>query len=83
MCAERTLVQNSYVGPFSAIYHDCRIVESEIEHSIVLENSSIEGIPERIEGSLIGRDVDVRLAPPKPRAHRLTLGDHSRVEIHE
>jgi glucose-1-phosphate thymidylyltransferase len=80
---ERTVIENSYVGPFSAIYHDCRIVDSEIEHSIVLENSSIEGIPERIEASLIGRDVEVRLAPPKPRAHRLTLGDHSRVEIHE
>ena len=80
---ERTVIENSYVGPFSAIYHDCRIVDSEIEHSIVLENSSIEGIPERIEASLIGRGVEVRAAPPKPRAHRLTLGDHSRVEIHE
>jgi len=80
---ERTLIENSYVGPFSAIYHDCRIVDSEIEYSIVLENSSIEKITRRIEASLVGRDVDVRLAPPKPHAHRLMLGDHSRVEIHE
>ncbi|HEV8638991.1 MAG TPA: glucose-1-phosphate thymidylyltransferase [Chloroflexota bacterium] len=80
---ERTLIENSYVGPFSAIYHDCRIVDSEIEYSIVLENSTIQKIPRRIEASLIGRDVDVRLAPSKPHAHRLMLGDHSRVEIHE
>ena len=80
---ERTLIENSYIGPFSAIYHDCRIVDSEIEYSIVLENSSIQRIPRRIEASLVGRDVDVRLAPPKPHAHRLMLGDHSRVEIHE
>jgi glucose-1-phosphate thymidylyltransferase len=80
---ERTVIENSYVGPFSAIYHDCRIVDSEIEYSIVLENSSIQKIPRRIEASLIGRDVDVRLAPSKPHAHRLMLGDHSRVEIHE
>jgi glucose-1-phosphate thymidylyltransferase len=80
---ERTVIENSYVGPFSAIYHDCRIVDSEIEYSIVLENSSIQKIPRRIEASLVGRDVDVRLAPSKPHAHRLMLGDHSRVEIHE
>jgi glucose-1-phosphate thymidylyltransferase len=78
-----TLIENSYVGPFSSIYHDCRIVEAEIEHSIVLQNSSIEGVGDRIEASLIGRDVVVHRAPTKPRAHRLVLGDHSRVEIQQ
>jgi glucose-1-phosphate thymidylyltransferase len=78
-----TLIENSYVGPFSAIYHDCRIVDAEIEHSIVLQNTSIEGVGNRIEASLIGRDVVVHRAPAKPRAHRLVLGDHSRVEIQE
>ncbi len=78
---QNTLVENAYVGPFSSIYHDCRIVDAEIEHSIVLENSSIEGVGDRIEASLIGRDVVVHRAPSKPRAHRLVLGDHSRVEI--
>jgi glucose-1-phosphate thymidylyltransferase len=80
---ERTLIENSYVGPFSAIYHDCRIVNAEIEHSIVLQNSAIEDVGGRIEDSLIGRDVTVHRAPPKPRAHRLTVGDHSRVEIQQ
>lgn len=80
---ERTVIENSYVGPFSAIYHDCRIVDAEIEHSIVLENSVIAGVDSRIENSLIGRDVQVHRAPAKPRAHRLTLGDHSRVEIQQ
>jgi glucose-1-phosphate thymidylyltransferase len=27
---ERTVIENSYVGPFSAIYHDCRLVDAEI-----------------------------------------------------
>jgi glucose-1-phosphate thymidylyltransferase len=80
---ERTLIQNSYVGPFSAISHDCKIVDAEIEHSIVLENSLIEDVGGRVEASLIGRDVEIRRAPAKPRAHRLTLGDHSRVEIQQ
>ena len=78
-----TLIENSYVGPFSSIYHDCRLIDAEIEHSIVLENSSIEGVGDRIEASLIGRDVVVHRAPAKPKAHRLVLGDHSRVEIQQ
>ena len=80
---ERTLIQNSYIGPFSSIYHDCRVIDAEIEHSIILENSVVDGVVGRIEESLIGRDVEIHRAPAKPRAHRLTLGDHSRVEIQQ
>src|SRR5579884_3124705 len=78
-----TLVENAYVGPFTSVYHDCRIVDAEVEHSIVLEHSTIEGVGARIEASLVGRDVVVRRAPAKPRAHRLVLGDHSRVEVQQ
>ncbi len=76
-----TRVVNAYVGPFTSIYHDCLIEECEIEHSIVLENSTISGIPQRIEDSLIGRNVDVRRSPTKPKAYKLTLGDNSKVGL--
>ena len=36
---QETRIVNSYVGPFTSIYHHCVIENSEIEHSIVLENS--------------------------------------------
>ena len=45
-----------YVGPFTSIYHDCVIEDTEIEHSLVLEHSVIHGVG-RIEDSLIGRYV--------------------------
>ena len=35
----------------------------------------------RIEASLIGRNVEVTPAPAVPAAHRLVLGDHSKVQI--
>ena len=35
----------------------------------------------RVEASLIGRDVEVTPAPATPAAHRLVLGDHSKVQI--
>ncbi|GIH69086.1 glucose-1-phosphate thymidylyltransferase [Sphaerimonospora thailandensis] len=75
-----TLVADSYVGPFTSIGADCAISDSEIEYSIVLSRSSITGV-RRVEASLIGRDVEVTPAPKTPRAHRLLLGDHSKVQI--
>jgi glucose-1-phosphate thymidylyltransferase len=76
-----TEVRNSYVGPFTSVAENCSITDSELEFSIVLRDSSIDGVG-RIENSLIGRHVEVTPAPAVPRAHRLVLGDHSKVQIH-
>jgi glucose-1-phosphate thymidylyltransferase len=73
-------VTGSYVGPFTAIAEGCTVDESEIEYSIVLSRASIRGV-RRIEASLIGHDAEVTPAPRVPRAHRLVLGDHSKVQI--
>jgi glucose-1-phosphate thymidylyltransferase len=75
-----TRVSGSYVGPFTSVAPDCAIVDSEIEYSIVLRGASIQGV-RRIEASLIGHDVEVTPAPRVPKAHRLVLGDHSKVQI--
>lgn len=78
---EETQVVDSYIGPFTSIYHHCLIQGSEIEHSIVLENSRIVDVPHRIEESLIGRNVEIAKSPIKPRAYKLMLGDFSKVGI--
>ncbi|QOV40609.1 glucose-1-phosphate thymidylyltransferase [Streptomyces ferrugineus] len=76
-----TVVQDSYIGPFTSIAENCRIIDSELEFSIVLRDSTIHGVG-RIESSLIGRHVEVTPAPSVPSAHHLVLGDHSKVQIH-
>ena len=73
-------VTGSYIGPFTAIDEDCAVDDSEIKYSIVLRGASIRGA-RRIEASLIGHDAEVMPASRVPRAHRLILGDHSRVQI--
>jgi glucose-1-phosphate thymidylyltransferase len=79
---ERTVVEHAYVGPFTAIHHDCVVRNAEIEHSIVLERSRIEDVEGKIESSLLGKDCVVCESPERPRALRLMLGDHSKVELH-
>jgi glucose-1-phosphate thymidylyltransferase len=73
-------VSRSYVGPFTSVARDCAIADSEIEYSIMLRGASVQGV-RRIEASLIGHEVEVTPSPRVPRAHRLVLGDHSKVQI--
>ena len=75
-----TVLRDTYVGPFTSIDFGCTLEDTEIEHSIVLEESTIRGVG-RIEDSLIGKQVEVVPSAALPRAHRLMLGDHSRVSI--
>jgi glucose-1-phosphate thymidylyltransferase len=75
-----TLVQDSYIGPFSSIAADCTIRDTEIEYSVILERCSVTDVG-RIEGSLLGRDVVVERSSGKPAATRLMLGDHSQLAI--
>jgi glucose-1-phosphate thymidylyltransferase len=75
-----TKVTGAYIGPFTSIAEDCAVEDSEIEYSIVLSGASVRGV-RRIEASLIGHDAEVTPAPRMPRAHRLVLGDHSKVQI--
>jgi glucose-1-phosphate thymidylyltransferase len=73
-------ITSSYVGPFTSVARDCVIADSEVEYSILLRGASVHGV-RRIEASLIGHDVEVTPSPRVPKAHRLILGDHSRVQI--
>jgi NDP-sugar pyrophosphorylase family protein len=55
-------------------------VPFEIENSIILENTSIRNVG-RIEGSLVGKEVEISGTSDQPKAHKLMLGDHSKVVI--
>ena len=77
----RARIVHAYVGPFTSIMNDAEVRESEIEHSIVLEGSSISNLATRVEDSLIGKNVRIYRLPVKPSAYRFMLGDNSEVGI--
>ena len=72
---------HAYVGPFTSIMGGVEIRDSEIEHSIVLEGSSVSDLANRVADSLIGRNVKIHRLPVKPSAYRFMLGDNSEVGI--
>jgi len=72
---------HSYVGPFTSIMSGVEIEDTEIEHSIVLEGSSLRNLANRVTDSLIGKNVRIYREPVKPSAYRFMLGDNSEVGI--
>jgi glucose-1-phosphate thymidylyltransferase len=75
------VIQESYIGPFTAIGNNTVIKKSEVEYSIILRDCKINNVGIRIEGSILGNDVEVVEASGRPRVHRFMIGDQSRVEI--
>ncbi len=78
---ESTVVRDSYIGPFTSLYHHCVVEKSEIEHTIVLENSQVLDVPYRIADSIIGRNATITRSEIKPRAIKMNLGDYSQVGV--
>jgi glucose-1-phosphate thymidylyltransferase len=75
-----SIIEDSYVGPYSSIAIDCRVTRSEIDNSVLLRRSSLTDIP-RLTDSLVGRDTEITRGEARPRATRVMLGDHCHIEI--
>ncbi len=75
-----TVVRSSYVGPFSSIGRHCRIEETEVANSIILDSAVVSQIAE-LEGSIIGRYAHVIKRASRPISNSIVVGDHSRLEL--
>jgi len=73
-------VSDSFIGPFSAVGDACEIINSEVEHSVIMERSKVIDI-QRLEDSLIGREAVVSRSHLRPRALRLMVGDHCQIDV--
>ena len=75
---ENVAVENSFIGPFTSIGNNCRIVSSVLEHCVLLENARIDHV-DRLEDSLIGKNSAVIKERNAHHAYRLMIGDDSEV----
>ncbi len=74
-------ISDSYVGPYTSIDRDVVITGSEIEHSIVLEGSSIRDLHARMEASLLGKNVTLTRSEKMPKTLRFLVGDNAEIAI--
>ncbi len=78
---KNTVIENSYIGPFTSVYHNCEVRNCEIERSIILENSKVSDIGQMLRDSLIGRNATVQRNEHKPSGIKMNLGDYGTLWV--
>ena len=78
---ENCLIQDAFVGPFTSVHDGCRILGSEVEHSILLEGAKVVELQHRMESSLLGREVEISRGKSRPATYRFLVGDLGKIEV--
>ncbi|MCJ7423210.1 glucose-1-phosphate thymidylyltransferase [Candidatus Bathyarchaeota archaeon] len=76
---KNTLVQDSFIGPYTSIGDDAQIINSTVEYCVILEKALIRDV-NRLEESLIGKNAKITKSH-KTGAIKLHVGDYSEAEI--
>jgi glucose-1-phosphate thymidylyltransferase len=74
-----TTVEDSEIGPNVSLDRGCVVTKSSIRDSIVMEGCRIADVHGLVD-SILGRNVELRHAGVRG-AHRLVVGDHSRIDV--
>lgn len=74
-------IENCFVGAYSSIADRVRLIDVEMDHSVVLEDAVIESLHQRIVDSLIGRRARLVHSPQRPKASRFMIGDDCQIEL--
>lgn len=78
---ENCHIENCFVGPYTSIASDVSLVNVDLEHSVILQGATVEGMHHRIVDSLIGQRAQLKEAPKRPKAMRFMIGDDSQIEL--
>ena len=74
------LVERSVIDPYTSVYLNSTVRDSEIGNSIVMDDCRIEDV-HRIRDSLIGRNVHIRRADASPSSVQLMVGDNCAITL--
>ena len=74
-------LSKAYIGPFSSIGANVTIENSEVECSVIMDGATICNLENRIDRSILGRNVVINQINESPRTHKFILGDQSYVQI--
>lgn len=77
---EGTVIEGSFIGPYTSIGNNCIIGNAALEHSVILDGARIADI-ERLEDSVVGRNAVVSKGFSNSKALRLMVGDDAEVKI--
>lgn len=74
-------LENCYIGPYTSIGNHVTLIDTDIDHSVILEGAKIKNIHQRIVDSLIGRRANLTPAPKRPKALSFMIGDDCQLQL--
>ncbi len=74
-------LENCFIGPYSSIADRVTLIDTDLEHSVILQGATIEGIHQRIVDSVVGQRAHLKAAPQRPKALRFMIGDDCQIEV--
>lgn len=77
---DNVVIEDSFIGPYTSIYHKSQILNCDIENSVVMGSVVLKDIPKTIDSSILGPNSEVRLGS-NVRQMKLFLGELSQVKL--
>lgn len=74
-------IANCFIGSYSSIADTVTLIDSELDHSVILQGARIEGIHQRIVDSVIGQRASLHRTQHRPKALRFMVGDDCQIEL--
>jgi glucose-1-phosphate thymidylyltransferase len=79
--AAGVVIEDSYVGPYTSLGENVRVISSEVEYSILIDGSSLEHLSQRMDSSILGQKAQVVGRNDKRNTTQFFLGDGSSVKL--
>jgi glucose-1-phosphate thymidylyltransferase len=79
--AAGVVIEDSYVGPYTSLGENVRVISSEVEYSILIDGSSLEHLSQRMDSSILGQKAQVVGGSDKRNTAQFFLGDGSSVKL--
>lgn len=77
-----TIIENSYIGPYTSIMNNVKIIDSQIENSIVLDKCTISRFMNIIDSSIIGENTTIISNNSCKRRNSFVLGNGSSLILY-
>ncbi|MEB3337768.1 MAG: glucose-1-phosphate thymidylyltransferase, partial [Leptolyngbyaceae bacterium] len=74
-------IENCFIGPYTSIANQVMLMDTDLEHSVILQGAKINGVHHRIVDSVIGQRANLTVAPQRPKALRFLIGDDCQIEL--
>jgi glucose-1-phosphate thymidylyltransferase len=78
---ENCHLENCFIGPYSSIGNEVTLIDTDIDHSVLLQGAKVINVHQRIVDSLIGKRAQITLVPRRPKALNFMIGDDCHIEL--